>query len=188
MEKYKYPKERLRGILGYWKGRKMSEKSREKMSVNRIGLKHSEETKRKMSKNHPKYWLGKKRYYKNPKERNEKISKTLIGKYTKEQSPNWKGGITILRTQIYNNFRTRQWRSDIFTRDNFICVLCGKRGGYLEADHYPKMFSTILEEYKIKTLEEALVCEELWDINNGRTLCKKCHNLTKQGRKIISGQ
>ena len=40
----------------------------------------------------------------------------------------------------------------------------------------------IFEEYKIKSLEEALNCEEFWNINNGRTLCRKCHNLTK-GKK-----
>lgn len=28
---------------------------------------------------------------------------------------------------------------------------------------------------KRKTLEDAENCEELWNINNGRTLCKSCH-------------
>lgn len=88
---------------------------------------------------------------------------------------NWKGGKSKLRISIANNFKYRQWRSDVFTRDNFTCVLCGLRGVYLEADHYPKLFSDIIKEYNIKTIEEALNCEELWSINNGRTLCKKCH-------------
>jgi len=36
----------------------------------------------------------------------------------------------------------------------------------------------------INSLEEALNCEELWNVNNGRTLCRKCHNKTKTyGRK-----
>ena len=83
----------------------------------------------------------------------------------------WKGGITPLRKVIRCCFEYRQWRSDVFTRDNFTCILCGVRGGYLEADHYPKMFSTIFYEYKISSLEGALNCEEFWNINNGRTLC-----------------
>ena len=35
-----------------------------------------------------------------------------------------------------------------------------------------------MEEYQIKTFEQALNCAELWDINNGRTLCKECHKKT----------
>ena len=70
----------------------------------------------------------------------------------------------------------------IFTRDDFTCVSCGKHGGYIEADHFPKSFSTIFGDNGIKTFEEALICEELWNLNNGRTLCNKCHNLTKRGR------
>ena len=34
------------------------------------------------------------------------------------------------------------------------------------------------KEHKRK-LSEALACEEFWNINNGRTLCKECHNKTK---------
>lgn len=75
-------------------------------------------------------------------------------------------------------FKYRQWRSDIFTRDNFTCVFCGARGCYLEADHCPKMFIEIINEYNIKTIKDALACEELWNVNNGRTLCTKCHRQT----------
>jgi len=39
-------------------------------------------------------------------------------------------------------------------------------------------FGIILKENNIKTFEEALLCEELWNINNGRTLCIKCHKKT----------
>lgn len=87
--------------------------------------------------------------------------------------------------QIRQCFQYRQWRWDIYTRDDFTCVLCGKNkevSGQLEADHFPKQFIEILNEYKIKTLEKAVLCEELWNINNGRTLCKTCHNPTR-GRR-----
>lgn len=86
----------------------------------------------------------------------------------------WKGGITPLRTLIKRSYKYRQWRSDVFTRDDFTCQICGQRGGRLNADHI-KSFSLILEENKIKTIEDALGCEELWNINNGRTLCEDCH-------------
>lgn len=86
----------------------------------------------------------------------------------------WKDGRVLLTFLIRNCFRYRQWRSDVYTRDNYICQSCFKRGGKLEAHHY-KRLSDILEENKIKTIEEALNCEELWNINNGVTLCRDCH-------------
>ena len=44
--------------------------------------------------------------------------------------------------------------------------------------HHIKEFSKIIEEYQIKTLEQALNCDEMWNINNGQTLCWECHKLT----------
>ena len=86
---------------------------------------------------------------------------------------NWKGGISALVARIRRSFRYRQWRSDVFTRDSFTCQECG-RTVYLEAHHIDR-FIDIIERNKIKTLKQALECEELWNINNGITLCKDCH-------------
>ncbi len=55
----------------------------------------------------------------------------------------------------------KEWRRDIFKRDKYTCVICGdSRGSNLEADH--------IRDF-------ALYPELRLDINNGRTLCKKCH-------------
>lgn len=96
-----------------------------------------------------------------------------------DKHPRWRGGASSLRKRIRDCFEYRQWRSDIFTRDDFICQECGIKGVYLEAHHCHKRFVDILKEYEIETLEEALECEELWNINNGQTLCRDCHQLTK---------
>jgi len=125
-------------------------------------------------KNPTRYWLGKKL---SPKH-NRKLQEGR-GKLKGKNHWNWKGGITPLVYQIRHHFKSRQWSSDIFTRDDFTCQLCGVRGCVIEADHYPKRFTEIFHENKIKSLEQALECEEFWNINNGRTLCKKCHNKTK---------
>jgi len=98
-----------------------------------------------------------------------------------EKSPTWKGGRTKLQLVIRDCFKYRQWRSDIFTRDRFTCQLCGATKCYVEAHHFIK-FSTILDKYKITSIEQALECEELWNINNGQTLCRACHDRTKLGR------
>ncbi|MCR4284937.1 MAG: NUMOD3 domain-containing DNA-binding protein [archaeon] len=95
-----------------------------------------------------------------------------------EKNHNWKGGITPLRIQIRYCFLYRQWQSDILQRDDFTCQICHSRGGVLATDHYPKAFSKIIREYKIGTLEEAANCLELWNLNNGRVLCKNCHSKT----------
>ena len=90
----------------------------------------------------------------------------------------WKGGITSLRMQIQGHYKYRQWRSDIFTRDNYTCQNCNIRGCKLHAHHIEK-FSSIMEKNNIKTLEQAIDCDELWNINNGQTLCLGCHKLTE---------
>jgi 5-methylcytosine-specific restriction endonuclease McrA len=59
-------------------------------------------------------------------------------------------------------------------RDDFICTDCQKKGGILNV-HHIKEFHIILEEYNIKDVNGAENCAELWDLNNGVTLCKSCH-------------
>lgn len=128
-----------------------------------LGKHHSEETKRKMSE-------AKKDYIPWNK---GKTCPQLSG----ENRPNWKGGTTTLVKQIRKHFKYRQWRDDVFTRDEFTCQECGECG-ILNA-HHIKSFAAILEEYGITTLEYALDCDELWNINNGITLCEECHKRLK---------
>ena len=92
-----------------------------------------------------------------------------------ENNPNWKDGITLLSHRIRTCYEYRQWRSDVFTRDKFICQDCGyTKGRILEADH-TKTMAQILKDNAIETFDQAIQCSELWDINNGRTLCRPCH-------------
>ena len=163
-----FSEERRRNISNSLKG---------KPGTNR-GRKFSEEWKKKISgamsgeKNHQYgkvgYWKGKKRG-KMPVEWRKKISETHL----KQVAYNYKG-TTKLFERIRKSFKYRQWRSDVFTRDDFTCQECGERGCYIVAHHIYR-FARITEDYKIKTFEEAMNCEELWNINNGLTLCSDCH-------------
>lgn len=120
------------------------------------GRKHSRETRDAISENNVKYWLSKSV----PEEMREKISNTLKGRFAGENHPNWQGGITIERTKIRMSPEMKVWRKEVFERDNYTCVKCNKRGGYLIADHI-KAFS---KYPKLRT-----------DVGNGRTLCKDCN-------------
>lgn len=91
-----------------------------------------------------------------------------------ENNNNWKGGTTPLYTAIRHCSKYINWRTSVFQRDDFTCQHCNQVGRKLRA-HHIKRFSVILEESNITTFEEAQTCVELWDTNNGITLCKKCH-------------
>jgi len=188
--------------MSYWKGKHRSEETKKKISKSLKGYpsplkgRHlSEEHKRKIgevNKGHISWNKGKFL----SEEHRKKMSLAKKGKKRPPFSEEWRKhmsdavsqeqrkklhkifwkGISPLARQIRQCFKYRQWRSDIFTRDDFTCVLCGKRGSQLEADHYPISFSEIFDRNKIKTCEQALECEEFWNINDGRTLCYKCHH------------
>lgn len=79
-----------------------------------------------------------------------------------EKNPNWKGGITTENKKIRASDEYKEWRRQVFERDQYQCVNCGKKGN-LHADHI-RPFAT----HKDIRL----------DINNGRTLCIPCHKAT----------
>lgn len=186
-------------------GKKCSPESRAKMSQSRIGKKHSLETKEKMRESAIRAgtgmwnkervmseetrkkldWTGRK----HTEETKQKIRAKALGRRRPDISGcnhyNWKnGGVQNITVRIRGLYQYRQWRSDVFTRDNFTCVFCGKYGGSLEADHI-KPFSILLRENNIVSLDDAIKCAILWDINNGRTVCRPCHVKTDTyGNKV----
>ena len=61
-----------------------------------------------------------------------------------------------------------EWRESVFKRDDYTCQMCKVRGTYLEADHIkPWAFFPDLR----------------FELSNGRTLCRPCHDGTKISAK-----
>jgi hypothetical protein len=92
-----------------------------------------------------------------------------------ENNPSWKGGITSLHKTIRRSMEYRLWKISVFERDKYTCQKCKTHGGYLEV-HHIKQFIDIIEENNITTIEQALSCKELFDIDNGITYCEDCHD------------
>jgi len=103
-------------------------------------------------------------------------------------SPVWKGGLMsetqYLRQKLHAMPEYKEWRQKVFKRDYGTCK-CGATGN-IEC-HHIKHVALIIKENNLTTTDQARQCQELWDINNGQTLCKKCHRKTDSyGRQNIS--
>jgi len=84
----------------------------------------------------------------------------------------WKGGVSPINELLRKSPEYKLWRMVVFTRDKFTCVWCGYKGKNLHADH-------------IKPF--ALYPELRFAIDNGRTLCKDCHETTETYGKNVWG-
>lgn len=94
----------------------------------------------------------------------------------------WKNGITKLHDLIRHLPEYNSWRGLVFARDSRTCQDCGASGKNNINAHHLVYRSTILHLYNITTVEDALACELLWDVDNGITLCKDCHTSRHKGK------
>lgn len=179
-----------KGYTPWNKGKKMPREIVEKQLKSRIGYKHSEETRKKLSesligkktgripksafKKGNKPWnTGKKR----PKFSDETLRK-MGDSHRGSKCHLWKGGINPINNTIRKSLEYKLWRKSIFERDNYTCIWCGYKSNTkingksdICADHI-KPFS--------------IYPELRFAIDNGRTLCIKCHQKTDTyGYKVI---
>ena len=140
------------------------------------GFRHTEETKQKMREHHGGF------HRPHTLEERRKLSETwkrvghpkgMVGKEHSEETKtkmslarqgsknaNWKGGLTELIKGIRRSPEFYQWRKAVLERDKHICRDCQAREN-LDAHHIQSII-----EYP----------EGIFDVDNGLTLCKDCHN------------
>lgn len=100
---------------------------------------------------------------------------------------NYKGRGTwsAITHRIRKNSKNIDWRRRVFERDKFTCQYCGDHGNKNLNAHHIKNMSEILKQYKIRSTRAAVKNKELWDINNGVTLCKDCHKIEHELQKLL---
>uniref|UniRef100_A0A6M3M857 Nuclease associated modular domain-containing protein n=1 Tax=viral metagenome TaxID=1070528 RepID=A0A6M3M857_9ZZZZ len=132
------------------------------------GRKHTEETKEKMRKNNKTKGLWQSSEYR------RHMSKIHEGKMVGKDNSAYIDGRTPLVQRVRHCRKYKEWIKSVFEKDDYTCQDCRKRGIKLVA-HHRKSFSRIWTENKIETYKQALDCKELWNIDNGKTLCIDCH-------------
>lgn len=132
-------------------GKPMLATTKKALLESHIGSHPTEDTRLKMSisgKNRPPI----------TEETRNKMRRSSAG----ENNPNWKGGISPWRNTVARMPAYKNWRKDVFERDDYTCQICNVRGGKLEAHHI----------LPVRDNKNTLL---IFDIDNGITLCKKCH-------------
>jgi hypothetical protein len=138
-----------------------------KLNINtrRKGYVCSEKIRKNLSESH----IGIKQSFEWRKNKSIALKKA----YSEGRHPNYKHGLSrdmiYLKKIIRNSFEYKEWRKKVFERDNYICRECNIKCDYIEA-HHIKPF------WKFPDL--------IYDLDNGLTLCKKCHNKIKGGNFV----
>jgi len=143
------------------RGRILSEESRKNMSIAHIGVKQSEESKRKISES----TKGKSKSNGKLGTKQSEDTKKKIGNANRaEKCSLWKGGISY---QPYPLDWTEILRTSIRLRDNFMCFECGIHQDEL----YKKLSVHHIDYDKNNCNPENLI-----------TLCNSCHVKTNSNR------
>lgn len=111
-------------------------------------------------------WHAKHPNLKHSEETRRKIGEAHRG----SRNHRWAGGVSSVLEQIRHSFEYREWRRHVFERDGYRCTWCLTKQGPFNADH--------IKEF-------AKHPELRFDINNGRTLCVRCHRKRHKPCRVL---
>ena len=113
--------------------------------------------------------------FKHSEEAKKTMGQKKIGKYRGKSNPRYKNGLWCLgnnpRRDDMVSREYKEWRLSVFKRDNYTCQKCGQIGEKLNSHHIQPWIDFPDLRY---------------DINNGVTLCVKCHHIAH--RKVKEKQ
>lgn len=135
--------------LGYRHTEEWKKLMREKMKGNQNGFKVGKSSPRKGKKSDKPAWNKGKKF----------------PEWQGENHWNWVKDRTktLEKKRIRASIEWREWRMKVFERDLYTCRDCGISGVYIEPHH----IIPIREDMR-----------KLFDVNNGITLCRSCHQKT----------
>jgi DNA-directed RNA polymerase subunit RPC12/RpoP/5-methylcytosine-specific restriction endonuclease McrA len=181
-------------------GSHLSKEAKDKISAANVDKEYTDDEKiRQMESHGRQIWYGGVRYYlEEPRaivpEDPSRLLDLLFGRFDRKENqrrisrerrgplnPCWKGGISTLNHAIRDCEKGLAWRRAVFERDNYTCRVTGYSGTGLNAHHIVPL-SKLIREYSVKTLDEALIIPEFWDVSNGITLKGDLHK-SKHKRK-----
>ena len=142
------------GELKYWKGKKLLEEHKRKLSEAHKGQKSWNKGLKGVLKPN-------KTSFKKGNHVRTEFKPGLFG----EKAPHWQGGKTEKSKLLRNSKKFGEWRTKVFIRDNYICQICKAKNGngkaiYLHAHHIVPI---------------SVDLSKIFNVNNGITYCDKCH-------------
>lgn len=93
------------------------------------------------------------------------------------ECPSFKDGKTVERRGIRFSAEYKRWRFDVFAKNYFTCQECGDKRGHNLRAHHIKSFADF--------------SDERLNVDNGITLCTKCHDLkhaAKNGKRRLKNE
>lgn len=135
----------------------LSDETRMRMSESGKGRTHTEDAKRRIGEA-----SARRTRIPHTHETRHKISATKQNVSYNE----WRGFASPRRNLLMATNSYKNWRNAVFARDDYTCQMCNVRGWKLEAHH-------------IIPVRDTKNMFFIFDIDNGITLCLKCHNKTK---------